>query len=604
MAKSVPLLIGLSALLCGCDATPQSLSAKAGIDERDVRGLDVLREPADSQLHSIDEDLSRPDDWFEDVTDRSGVRFSYRNGREANRLFILEIIGGGPAMIDYDLDGDVDLFLVGGGAIAPSTQAPGAPPATAIMIGGLPPALYRNDGDCRFVDVAAASGFTAMSDYSHGCTVTDFNSDGFPDVFVCCYGRSRLFRNRGDGSFDEAVDEVRLPALGWGTTAVFADCDRDGLPDLLLARYTDWQPERETPCTNREGVQDVCEPAAYARTTCLMLHNLGDGSFEDWSETAGFTGRVRGLGTVAADLNGDGWIDFYVASDESPKLLYLGGPQLCEHLPLLDSAVQSGVAFSASGRSEGSMGIAVGDYNGDGLPDLFVTNFETEDHALYRNLGRGVFLHSTVAAGLSGYSRMRSGWGTELVDFDGDGWLDLFVLNGSPFYFHGQTAFEQVPQLYRNLQGRRFEQVTDRGGTFFRQVHAGRGSAAGDLDGDGAPDIVALPINEPVRILRNRLAPKNYVSVQLRALRGEPQATGARVTTTFDARTLTRFVVQGAGYGSHSDPRLILPVDEGAGTCSVTIDWPGRGHELFRGLAVRHTHLLIEGRGEQVDEPQ
>ncbi|HEY2252563.1 MAG TPA: VCBS repeat-containing protein, partial [Planctomycetaceae bacterium] len=356
---------------------------------------------------------------------------------------MLEIVGGGPAMIDLDLDGDVDLFFTGGGTISPrpeaiESQPPEAqPPGSETIIRGLAPALYRNEGNLHFIDVTKAANFTAAFDYSHGCTVTDFNCDGFPDLFVCCYGRSRLYRNRGDGTFDEAADETSLPAPGWGTTAVFADCDRDGLPDLLLARYTDWKADRETPCTNRERIRDVCEPSAYAKTTCLLLHNSGDGSFEDWSERAGFTGRVRGLGTVAADLNGDGWIDFYVASDESPKLLYLGGPQF----PLQESAIPAGVALSASGRAEGSMGIAVGDYDGDGLADVFVTNFETEDHALYRNLGNGLFLHSTVAVGLSGYSRMRSGWGAELVDFDGDGWLDIFVLNGSPFYHHGQTRF-------------------------------------------------------------------------------------------------------------------------------------------------------------------
>jgi hypothetical protein len=589
--KTLGLLAGFCFLLSGCDSPPQSHPTKIGAKENAAGSPDAPVTADGIPSSVVAANATLPDDWFEDVTDRTTIRFSYRNGREANRFFIAEIIGGGPAMVDYDLDGDIDLFFTGGGTI--STE-----PETAI--GGLTPALFRNDSDWCFVDATIASGFRATSGYTHGCTVTDFNCDGFPDLFVCCFGRSRLYSNLGDGTFAEAGDAAKLPALGWCTTAVFADCDRDGLPDLLLSRYSDWNPDSETPCTNREGVRDVCEPSVYPRTTCLLLHNSGDGSFEDWSEQAGFTGRVRGLGSVAADLNGDGWIDFYVASDESPKQLYLGGPRF----PLMESAVLAGVAFSASGRSEGSMGIAVGDYDGDGLPDIFVTNFELEDYALYRNLGNDVFMHSTVAVGLSANSRMRSGWGAELVDFDGDGWLDIFVLNGSPFYNHGQSGFEQVPHLYRNLRGKRFEAVTDRGGTFFRQVHAGRGTAVGDLDGDGAPDIVTVQINEPVRILRNRLLPKNYVTVQLRALTGEAEATGARLTTTFDGRTLTRFVVQGAGYGSRSDPRFILPVNEAGSECDVTIAWPGRGHESFRRLAVRQTHLLIEGRGDQVDEPK
>lgn len=534
------------------------------------------------ELLQADREL-QADDWFEDVTERTGVRFAYQNGREAGKYFLIESFGGGAALVDFDGDGDLDLFVTGGGTIS-------ANPAGTIA--GLPSSLQRNDGDWQFVDVARAAGLTVPPDYSQGCAVVDFNVDGFPDLFVCCYGRSRLYRNLGDGTFAEAADDV-LPARGWGTAAAFADVDRDGFPDLFLARYNEWTPERDVACYSPAGVRDLCGPSAYPGTTCRFFQNGGDGRFEDWTDRVGIRGEVRGLGVVAADLDSDGWVDFYVASDETPNQLYLGGPDL----PWKENAAASGVALSEWGRPEGSMGVDVGDFDGNGLPDLFVTNFENEDHSLYRSVGDGQFMHATAAVGLSGMSRIRSGFGTSFVDFDGDGWLDLFVFNGNPIYRIAQSSFKQQPHLMRNVAGRRFENVSQRGGTFFREAYSGRGSAVGDLDDDGAPDLVAVPVNEPVRILRNRFPPANFVRVALRARLGEPEATGARASAEFEGRRLVRFAVRGGGYFSQSDSRIVFPAATDAETVDVTVDWPGRSREVFRGLAVRRTHVLIEGRG-------
>ncbi|HEY2250404.1 MAG TPA: CRTAC1 family protein, partial [Planctomycetaceae bacterium] len=298
-------------------------------------------------------------------------------------------------------------------------------------------------------------------------------------------------------------------------------------------------------------------------------------------------------GVVAADLNGDGWIDFFVASDETPNQLYLGQP----HLPFLECAQQAGVALGEIGAPVANMGTAIGDYNGDGRPDIFVTTFDHEDSSLYRNLGDGLFVYSTLTAGLAGISRMHVKFGTSLTDFDGDGWLDLFVLNGNPLYSTGESPHKQVPELFRNLAGRKFQDISQRGGSFFRQEQAGRGNAVGDLDDDGAPDIVTVQMNDPVRIQRNRLIPENYVRVELRARRGEPDATGARVISEFEGRQLVRFVVRGEGYFSQFDPRLIFPAGPGAKVADVIVDWPARGSERFSRLPVRRTHVLVEGRG-------
>lgn len=523
-------------------------------------------------------------DWFEEVTGRSGIEFVHHNGREGGQYLLIEMNGGGVAAVDFDLDSDIDLFVTGGGTI--SREVP-------VQIRGLPSALYRNDGDLKFVAATLPSGLGAAPDYSQGCAVTDFNLDGFPDLFLCCFGRNRLYQNLGDGTFVEAETKTSFPTQDWGLTAVFADIDRDSLPDLFVARYADWSPEQDIKCLYADQKRDICGPKSYPGTKCRAYHNLGDGRFEDWTDQVGIQGNVHGMAVVAADLNLDGWVDIYVTSDITPKQLYLGGPQL----PLMEAGASSGTAVNEWGQNEGSMGVDVADYNGDGNPDIWVTNYEAEDNSLYRNQGQGRFTHSTTPAGLAGVSRMKSGFGTALADFDGDGWPDIFISNGNPIYAAAQSPFKQEPQLFRNLAGRRFADVTYQGGPFFREAHSGRGSAVADLDDDGALDVVVVPINDPVQVIRNRKTPRNYVRVQLLARQGEADATGARVWAEFDGRRVYQFATKGTGFFSQSDPRMIFPASPAASTVDVTVEWPGRGREKFPGLAVRQTHLITEGRG-------
>ena len=566
-------------LLMGCDVAKPVTISNHPIPSVDLNSKPSLKFETTNLETSFDS--LQADDWFEDVTLASGVKWTYRNGRDAGRYYMIESFGGGAAIIDFDRDGKCDLFMTGGGTISSDAS-----------IGGRPSVLFRNHGDWQFDNVTTSSGLSSAPGYSQGCAVGDFDADGFPDLFVCGYKGSHLYRNCGDGTYLDIDPWGPSLSNDWTTAAVFADFDHDALPDLVIARYAEWSPETDVNCS-KGGVRDLCGPTSYAGTTCLAFRNSSDGQFEECSAQAGMQGSVHGLAVVAADLNLDGWVDFYVASDVTPNQLYLGGSRL----PLQERGISAGVAFNEWGQAEGSMGVDVEDFDGDGRPDIWVTNFEREDNALYRNLGNSTFLHATAAVGMSGVSRMFVGFGTAMTDFDSDGWPDLFVLNGNPIYSAAESPFKQKPQLFRNLSGR-FTDVSDHGGTFFREPHSGRGSAVADFDDDGALDIVAIPMNDPVRILRNRKGPENFIRVQLVAQNGEPDATGARVSAEFQGRILTRFAVRGTGFFSQSDSRMIFPVAPELETADITVQWLARDREIFRGLGIRKTHVLIEGHGE------
>ncbi len=475
------------------------------------------------------------DDWFEDITERSGIKFTYRNGRESEKYTLLESVGGGAALLDFDRDGDLDIFVTGGGTIG------GTPVATA----GLPSAFYRNDGDWKFADVTTEVGLARGMDYSIGCSCVDFNRDGFPDLLVTGYPHCRLYRNTGRGGFEEVSDQIGLGFEGLHTASAWPDVNSDGWPDLFVAGYVTFDLKEGRKCgDDLRKIKDICGIWQYPSAPDRLFLNRQGKSFEEVSQQAGIRTDGKGLGVVAADLNDDGYVDIYVANDFTTNHLYLGnGDATFREVGLI-----AGVASDEFGVPQGSMGVDIGDYDGDGRGDLFVTNYQLEDNILYHNQGDESFRVTSGAAGLRDICRPYVGFGTGWVDFDSDGWLDLFVLNGHVMYHTGHSPYEQPSFLFRNDSGKRFENVTARGGPYFSVPHVARGAAVGDLDGDGADDLVIVHQNAPVTLLRNRLAPKHWIRLELQGTKSEPYACGATVTMVYQGRKLVRHLKSGAGY--------------------------------------------------------
>ncbi|MBW3597907.1 MAG: CRTAC1 family protein [Planctomycetes bacterium] len=575
-------------MLLGCRPATQAPNAVDG----SAPAVDASRSPPPAPQEAASRSPPRPprpEDWFEDVTEQSGINFQYRNGREAERYTLLETVGGGVGMLDYDQDGDLDLFFTGGGGFD-----------SAGKVSGRSCGLFRNDGNGRFADVTAQAGLEDSSLYTHGCVAFDENQDGYPDLLVTGYGGCRLYRNTREGRFADVTDQAGLRIEGWCTAAAAADVDRDGWPDLYIARYVQWTPEDDAGrfCGDRDrNVRDVCPPQLYPPAQDLLFRNLGNGRFRNVTADAGLSDQGRALGVLAADVNQDDWIDFYVANDAGVNHLYLGGPEF----PLRESGLAAGVAGSEHGLAEGSMGVDLGDYNGDGVPDLWVTNFELEDNSLYEGVGEGLFQHATIRAGLAGSCFRYVGFGTGFADFDSDGWLDLLVINGNVFYHVGQAGFEQPAFVYRNVGGR-FTDVSEQAGPYFSSRHAGRGAALGDLDNDGAVDLVVSHLNAPAAVLRNRRPPGRWVGLRLQATRGEREAIGARLVLLDGVQEPTRWVTSGGGYLSQFDRRITFPLSEDA-DARVRVEWPGRSAEVFDDLAPRRMNLVVEGEGRPADGP-
>ena len=533
-----------------------------------------------SDESSEDSDVVLTDDWFEDITASSGINFRYENGQASAHYFILESLGGGAAILDYDRDGNVDVVVNGGGTIS----------GTPVEIKGLPSALFRNSGAGHFSNNTAESGLDTAGNYSHGCFVSDYDCDGFPDLLVTALGRCRLFHNLGDGMFTDVTATAKIDHPEWSTGAAWGDIDRDGFPDLFVTTYLKWSPENDRPCNNADGERDVCGPRSYSPADDRVFRNGADGTFEDISSVAGLRSGGNGLGVVAAEINGDGYVDFYVANDETDNFLYLG-----QHDgKLTEVAHAAGVAVNQYGMHDGSMGVDAGDYDGDGQPDLWVTNFELEDNGLYRNLGGQQFQQTTNTSGLAGRSRLHVGFGTAMEDFNNDGWLDLFVANGHVFYRGGQLPYLQPPQLFLNMQNGRFSDVSSSGGTYFRRSHSGRGAAVGDLDNDGALDLIVVHQNDPISVLRNRQSSADFARLQLIGTRDHRDAVGAVVSVETGDRKIVRHIRNGAGYLSSFDQRIIIPVQ--SRTVNVMVRWPNGVEEVFSDVLAGRTTSLIQGR--------
>ena len=466
----------------------------------------------------------QPDDWFETVPATAGVRFQYSDGSEAGLYEIIESVGGGAALFDYDQDGDIDLFVAGGGKLIPADDR--SQPASVQGAAGV---LLRNDtaqgGAIQFVDVTRELGLDDSSLYTHGAAVGDFNSDGFPDLYVAGYQGVRLFQNEGGKHFTDIAAQAGLNCAGWNVGGAFADYDGDGLLDLYVMTYARWEPNPTRSCKNDALIRDVCPPTLFEGEQDRLFRNLGEGRFEDVTKQAGLVPGNRGLGLVAADMNRDGRIDFFVGNDVEDNQLYLGQ----EHLPFDEQGALYGVSVSTQGLRQGTMGAAVDDFDRDGILDLMYVNYATEDSSLLKGDGSG-FVDVTARFSMLGLSRPYVSFGTIFADFNSDGTSDIALANGHVAYEWASSPYHQPAQLFENLRGEKFVERTAAGGPYFSVPHCGRGLAAGDLDNDGALDMVIVHQDEPIAVLRNRILPKQWVRLSLQGVQSNRDAIGAIVT--------------------------------------------------------------------------
>jgi hypothetical protein len=518
---------------------------------------------------------------FTQRTPGCGVECTYRNGEEAGHFAIVESLGGGAALFDFDGDGSLDLFLLGGGSYGPGPT-----------ILGRPPALYRQSGPWQFENVTKTAGVDAARHYSHGAAAGDSDNDGFTDVVVTGYGGLMFFRNQGDGTFSEDASAALLADTLWSSSAAWGDFDFDGDLDLYVAHYVDWSFKKHPFCKGpRPDLRDVCPPRRFEPLPHVLYENQGDGTFQDVSEMAGLRSDGKGLGVVVADVNLDGAIDIYVANDTVPNFLYrnLGNGRFA------DAGLKSGTSLNDMGSPDGSMGVDVGDFNGDGLPDLWVANFERESFALYRNEGNCDFQHVSQSTGVTALGGLYVGWGTVFLDFDRDGDEDVFVSNGHVVRYPTNAPLKQRPLLLENDRGQRFVNVAGTAGEYFTSDHMGRGVALGDIDGDGDLDLAVVATNDPVALLSNESPNRNHwISLRLIGRQSSRDPIGAVVRFHTAAGISLRQVKGGGSYASTSDLRIFTGLGDVAEIQRVEIHWPSGCKQNLMGLPVDRRLTIIE----------
>ncbi len=514
----------------------------------------------------------------------------------SNKRHIVESTGAGACFLDFDLDGDLDLYLVNGATLA--TQGPANPARDA---------LYENDGRGRLVDTTATAGLGDPG-WGGGCAVADYDNDGDPDLYLTHYGADALYRNRGDGTFEEATAAAGLGDPRWSLGAVFFDADRDGDLDLYVANYLRFDPAEPWVLEQRcrwKGGEVMCGPRGFTGQADVFYVNEGNGTFREASAAAGVGGdELYGMGVVAGDLDGDGRQEVFVANDSQANSLWVAeglwaagaGGRFQDH------ALLAGVAFSGDGRQQAGMGADLGDYDGDGDEDLFVTNFSDDYHTLYRNDGELLFTDVSAEAGLDPATRSSLGWGGGFFDYDNDGDLDLLVASGHVYpgveKFDPATSYRQRNLLLENDGGGRFREVGTRSGPGLAALHLGRGAAFGDYDDDGDIDVAVVNDGEPPSLLRNDGGnARPWIKLRLRGTGSNRDGIGARVRLTAGGRSQFRELRLNGGYLSSHDPRLHFGLGEAGVADQIQVRWPSGIEQTFTGLPAGHLVTIDEERG-------
>ena len=541
--------------------------------------------------------------WFEDVAAQAGIQVVNVNGGVNAKRYILEATGSGVAILDYDGDGLPDIFLVNGTYLQPERGTAGPPPTNH---------LFRNNGDGSFTDVTAKAGL-ADSGWGQGACVGDYDNDGRPDIFVTAYGKNRLYHNEGHGRFREVAEQADAAGSGkeWGTGCAFVDYDRDGKLDIAIANYVHFdlstvpEPGKAPSCTWK-GVPVMCGPRGLDYAPNTLLHNLGNGKFEDVSVKSGF-GKTPGhycFSVSTIDADEDGWPDLYLACDSTPAILYHNN----HDGTFTDRAADVGVAFNEDGREQAGMGSTVGDYDGDGHLDIFKTNFSDDTATLYHARGDGTFDDVTFPSGL-GINTDKLGWGTMFIDVDNDGWLDIVSANGHVYpevdSSHLGSEYREPRLLYHNLGNGKFADITRDSGPGITTPASARGLAVADLWNDGREEVIINAVSSLPMLLVNRAANANHwIGLALTGTKSNASAIGARVTVRGTAAGKERVWVDevrsGSSYNSSNDLRLHFGLGPAPALRDVEVSWPSGLTETFAPPAVDRITPLTEGNGKPV----
>jgi hypothetical protein len=526
---------------------------------------------------------------YVDVATAAGITFQHDNAASAEK-YLIETMGSGCGWIDYDQNGLMDLYLVNGAATRLYTPTH-----------RLQSALYRNNGDGTFSDVTTKAGVAAAGLFGMGVAVGDYDNDGFPDLFVLGYARSILFHNNGDGTFTDVTAKAGVENSGrWGSSAAWFDYDNDGRLDLVIANYVDWAPDNNFWCGDHgPGLRSYCHPDNYHGQAPTLYHNNGDGTFTDVSVRSGVGAKPgNGLGVVTFDYDDDGWQDIFIANDSMPNFLFHNN----RDGTFREVGYMAGVAVSMDGTSEAGMGVDAADASGNGRMDLIVTHLDSQLARFYQNMGGGVFDDATLRSKISYATFHMSGFGTRFMDYDNDGWRDVFMADGHILdnieRYRSEVRYSEPKLMFRNTGRGIFENVSERLGADFVRSRVSRGAAVGDFDNDGDLDVLVNNNGEPAQLLRNDGGNANHwLEIFLIGTKSNRDAVGARVKLTAGDWTLYEQRKGGMSYQSAQDPRLHFGLGAHAIVDALEVVWPSGAVTKLAALKSDQIISVKEGEG-------
>ena len=517
---------------------------------------------------------------FIDVTRKLGVHFK-QEASPTSKKYLLETMGSGVALFDYDNDGRLDIFFANGARIDDPTSKGSIPKKDDPKYWNR---LYHQKADGTFEDVTEKAGLAGIG-YSTGVAVGDYDNDGYDDLFVAGYGHSTLYHNNGDGTFSDVTASAGVAGSGWATSAAWVDYDNDGRLDLVVARYMEWDFD-DIYCGHREeGFRSYCHPDLFKPASVLLYHNDGNGKFSEVAMKAGMGKPGKGLGLAIADYDHDGWMDIMLANDSIPEFLFHNKSDGTFE----EVGLTSGVGLDGGGGTFAGMGVDFDDYNNDGWPDVIITDLANQKYALYKNAGDGTFDYSTLTTGLGAISLLHSAWGVRFMDYDNDGWKDLFLVQSHVMDTiqtnEPHLRYRESPLLLWNDKGNRFVDVSGQSGEVFQQKWAARGMATGDIDNDGRVDVVVTENNGPGWVLRNETPTHNHwITLRLVGVNSNKDGIGAQIKITTPAGVQYATVTTASSYQSSSDKRAHFGVGSANAVTRIEIRWPSGIKQVLQNL--------------------